>query len=417
MVQTLDGIAPYLKKILYISYDGMTDPLGQSQVIPYLKELSKEAYQVTLLSVEKKDRLKKNGQQVQLLLESAGIKWETLTFTTQPPILSKLADQRRLNRKAKRLHRENNFDMVHCRSYVAAEAGSKLARASGIPFLFDMRGFWVDERVDSGHWNLRNPLYRFFYKLYKKKEKKYLQQSAHIISLTQKGKEELVNAYNVPADKVSVIPCCADLTHFDYMKINDEQKKHVKKSLNITDDNKILSYLGSLGGWYMTDEMLDFFSTMKNKLSGIIFLFITLDSKDYIINKAESKGINASCIRVQPANRDEVPLYLSISDWSIFFIKDVYSKKASSPTKQGEIMAMGIPVICNDIGDTGKIVKAAGAGIVIEKFNVAEYEKTVALLSNQQFNNKENIRRSAFDYYDLQNGVAIYRKIYSQLMK
>jgi glycosyltransferase involved in cell wall biosynthesis len=187
--------------------------------------------------------------------------------------------------------------------------------------------------------------------------------------------------------------------------------------LNITDDNKVLSYLGSLGGWYMTDEMLEFFAAVKAKIPNTVFLFITHDNKEEIIKRAGAKRINAADIRVQPASRNEVPLYLSISDWSIFFIKDVYSKKASSPTKQGEIMAMGIPVICNDIGDTGKIVKEAGAGIVIEKFNIAEYEKTVELLASQQFNNKENIRRSAFDYYDLQNGVAIYRGIYNQLMK
>ncbi len=30
--------------ILYISYDGMTDPLGQSQVLPYLKGLAKKGY-------------------------------------------------------------------------------------------------------------------------------------------------------------------------------------------------------------------------------------------------------------------------------------------------------------------------------------------------------------------------------------
>lgn len=41
------------KKILFISYDGMTDPLGQSQVIPYLQGLSKQGYEIFLLSCEK----------------------------------------------------------------------------------------------------------------------------------------------------------------------------------------------------------------------------------------------------------------------------------------------------------------------------------------------------------------------------
>ena len=415
MVQTLDGIEPYLKKILYISYDGMTDPLGQSQVIPYLKELVKEDYQVTLLSVEKKDRLEKNGQQVRSLLDSSGIKWETLIFTTQPPILSKLIDQRKLNRKAKQLHRENNFDMVHCRSYVAAEAGSRLAKSAGIPFLFDMRGFWVDERVDSGLWNLKNPLFNFFYKIYKKKEKKYFAVSSHIISLTEKGKKELIDTYKVPAAKITVIPCCADLAHFDYRRISKEDVDNIKKQLSIREGVRVLSYLGSLGGWYMTGEMLDFFKTLQRQIPSAIFLLITHDNKEQLLQKVEAKGIARDAVRVIPAGRNEVPGLLSVSDWNIFFIKDAYSKKASSPTKQGEVMAMGIPVICNDIGDTGKIVEESAAGILVKSFQQAELEAACHRLLAFHVN-KAAIREAAFKYYDLARGAELYKKVYSDLL-
>ena len=43
-------------KVLYISYDGMTDPLGQSQVLPYLEGLAKKNYAITLISFEKEER-------------------------------------------------------------------------------------------------------------------------------------------------------------------------------------------------------------------------------------------------------------------------------------------------------------------------------------------------------------------------
>jgi glycosyltransferase involved in cell wall biosynthesis len=393
----------------------MTDPLGQSQVIPYLKELAKDGYQLTLLSVEKKDRLQKNGKQVKLLLDAAGIKWETLIFTTQPPLLSKLLDQRKLNRKAKQLHQENKFDMVHCRSYVAAEAGSKLAKATGIPFLFDMRGFWVDERVDSGLWNLKNPLYNFFYKIYKKKERRYFAVSSHIISLTEKGKEELKNTYQVPANKITVIPCCADLAHFDYRRISSPEIDSTKEVLNIPADTKVLSYLGSLGGWYMTDEMLEFFKILQQQIPSAIFLLITHDNKEQLLQKVEAKGIAKDAVRVIPAGRNEVPGLLSVSDWNIFFIKDAYSKKASSPTKQGEVMAMGIPVICNDIGDTGKIVEESAAGILVKSFQQAELEAACHRLLAFQIN-KAAIREAAFKYYDLARGAELYKKVYKDLL-
>ncbi len=393
----------------------MTDPLGQSQVIPYLRELTKLGYQFTLLSVEKKERMEKNGEQLRQILSDAGIRWETISFTAKPPVFSKIYDQLRLNAKAAQLHRSEKYDLIHCRSYVAAAAGLKLQEKYNVPFLFDMRGFWVDERVDSGLWDLNNPLYKRFYNIYKKKEKKYFESSTHIISLTNKGKEELVNNYQVAAEKISVIPCCADLQHFDYREINKTKQQELRSALQIDNSRQVLSYLGSLGGWYMTNEMLDFFKVLKEKIPAAIFLFITHDKKEEILKIATAKGIAPEDIRVQPAGRSEVPLFLSISDWSIFFIKDLYSKKASSPTKQGEIMAMGIPIICNDIGDTGLIVKESGVGVVIDKFDQTAYLQIVDQMEGLLKSNKEQARYYASKYYDLNSGVAIYNKVYQQI--
>jgi len=406
-----------LTKVLYISYDGMTDQLGQSQVIPYLRELTKHGYSFTILSVEKKRKLERFGAEIGKMLSDLGIEWKKLMFSQGLSILSKLYDQWRVNSKAEQLYKEKKFDMVHCRSYIAAEAALKLKNKFSVPFLFDMRGFWVDERVDSGQWNLKNPLYKFFYKLYKKKEKKYLESSAHIVSLTNKGKEELVNVYHIQENKISVIPCCVDLNHFNYEKISNQQKQRIREQLEIPHNCKVISYLGSLGGWYMTDEMLDFFKVVREGIPNIIFLLITHDEKEKILALAAAREINSSAIRIQPASRNEVPLYLSVSDWSIFFIKDAYSKKASSPTKQGEIMAMGVPIICNDIGDTGKIIRESGAGLIINQFNNDDYNKAISDMNDLLHLKRENLRAAALKYYNLDDGISVYRDVYKEILE
>ncbi|MBK8698212.1 MAG: glycosyltransferase [Saprospiraceae bacterium] len=402
------------KKVLYISYDGMTDPLGQSQVLPYLAGLSKEGYEFTLLSFEKKKRYMVSGQIIQSLCDKHAIKWVPLFFSSRPPFLSKLYDQWKMKRMVVKLQQKQQFDFTHCRSYVAAAAGLKLYKKYQVPFLFDMRGFWVDERVDNGQWDLKKPVYRFFYKLYKKKEKNYFREAKHIISLTERGKEELVTAYSIPAGKISVIPCCADLEHFDYHKVDVQEREALKAKLGINATDKVISYLGSLGGWYLTDEMLDFFKVLKAAVPEARFLFITHDAKEVITRKAIGRNIQPSDILVQAASRKEVPLLLSLSNWSIFFIKDAYSKKASSPTKQGEIMAMGIPIICNDIGDTGQIVEKSGSGLVVKRFTNEGYEAVVAKLNVLNSMDRNKIRESAFAYYDLQQGVHTYGEVYKE---
>ena len=404
------------KKVLYITYDGMTDQLGQSQILPYLEILAKEGYQITLISAEKKERLKKEKHIIEELLSKSGIRWEPIMFTSTPPVLAKMLDQWKLSRKAAKLYKKEKFDFIHCRSYVPVAAAIRLHHRYGVPYLFDMRGFWVDERVDNGQWNLKNPFYSRLYKIYKKKERAYLKHAKHIVTLTLKGKNELVQVYKVPAEKISIIPCCADLCHFDYNRISDEEKAGVKEKLGIRRQDKVLSYLGSLGGWYLTDEMLDFFKVFKTKFSDAVFLFITHNNKEEITRRAASKGIDGSSIRVTPAGRKEVPSFLSISNWSIFFIKDAYSKRASSPTKQGEIMAMGIPVICNDIGDTGKIVEDTRSGVVIKGFEKKYYEEVTDYLFHNHVFDKGRIRSSTFQYYDLRHGGEAFKQIYRQII-
>ena len=124
------------KKVLFISYDGMTDQLGQSQVIPYLKALTKQGYSFHILSVEKKKRLEERGALIRGILQEAGIRWTTLLFSTRPPLLSKIYDQWKLNRKAAAICREEKISLLHCRSYVPAAAGKKIAKRTGSPEWF-----------------------------------------------------------------------------------------------------------------------------------------------------------------------------------------------------------------------------------------------------------------------------------------
>jgi hypothetical protein len=97
-----------------------------------------------------------------------------------------------MQRSAVELYKRKQFDAVHCRSYVAAEIGLLLKRRYGVKMIFDMRGFWADEKVDNGQWNLRNPFYKKLYRFYKKKENAFLLGADAIISLTEKAKFQLL---------------------------------------------------------------------------------------------------------------------------------------------------------------------------------------------------------------------------------
>jgi len=405
-----------LKKVLYISYDGLTDPLGQSQILPYLKELSKHGFAFTILSFEKKNRFQKEKELVRDSIGSSPIKWIPLWFTSSPPVLSKIYDRGQLRKRTLQLHRAEKFDMIHCRSYVSAEMGLYLKKKCGIKFLFDMRGFWADEKVDNGQWNLNKYLYKFIYSYYKKKEREFLLNADSIITLTGASKNYLLSKPGYKNLNIEVIPCCADFDHFDFHKVLAAEINDLRHRLQIPDSARIISYLGSVGGWYMTNEMFSFFKILMTNVPEYVMLIMTKDDAEKVKSEALRVGIPGSKVFVAYSNRERLPQFMALSNCSIFFIKNSFSKMASSPTKHGELMAMGIPVICNNIGDTGNIVNNTGTGIIVDTFSNDSFQEVVNKIGDMEKIDKEYVRDCGKKTFDLHSGVEKYLREYNRIL-
>jgi len=404
--------------ILYISYDGMTDSLGQSQVIPYLKGLSEFGYIIYLISFEKKEAFAKNKDLISKILKEKNIVWYPLKYTAKPPVISTLWDVFKMKKQARILQKNIHFDIVHCRSYIAALAGLWLKEKYGVKFLFDMRGFWVDERVDGGIWALKNPIFRLIFHYYKKKEIQFFINADHTISLTEKAKIELGRWLNLKSIPISVIPCCSDLNHFNFSLINHELMIQKRKETGINSTDFVVSYLGSLGTWYLTEEMMLFFKRLKLIYKNAKFLLITPDKEDIINDLANKNNINKNDLIIRKASRNDVPIYLSLSNISIFFIKQAYSKIASSPTKMGEILGMGIPVITNSgIGDVDEIIESSKCGILIKNFNDKDYDYAINKIDKLIKSDKNIFVKASLKYFSLENGVKRYNEVYKKLLK
>jgi len=404
-----------MKKILYITYDGLSDPLGQSQILPYIKGLADQGYQFTILSFEKKDRYNIEKETLEKLTDESNIKWVPLWFTSKPPLLSKFYDAIQMRNKAFQLQRSEGFDMVHCRSYVAADVGLKMKKKFGIKFFFDMRGFWADEKKDGGSWKMDSPIFKRVYAYYKKKEGEYLQNADYIVSLTNAGKKEMLTwPYYNSQVPIGIIPCCADMNHFSLT--DHDQKIKGREILGIEKNKLVFSYLGSLGTWYMIDEMLQLFKKVKAVYNNAFFLFVTPSDPKLILTRLAANEINENDIKIIEARRPQVPVYIKASDINISFIKPVYSKISSSPTKLGEVLSMGIPVISNSgVGDVETIINEIGGGFIFHQFSEAEYKELIDYIPQLLNKNPKEIREKAVAVYSLSKGIDLYTKSYQTI--
>ncbi len=260
-------------------------------------------------------------------------------------------------------------------------------------------------------------MFKKIYNHYKTKEKEFLLNADAIVSLTNAAKNELYKNSAYSHLQIDVIPCCADLNHFNYERVEPNVSARLREELGISTKNKVLLYLGSIGGWYMTKEMFSYFHCLLDVHPEFVMLVLTKDDPDLVKNEAQKSGIPNNKIIVLYAARNVLPEYINIADCSIFFIRPTFSKIASSPTKHAELMGMGVPVICNDIGDTGRIIEKTNSGIVIKEFSNGEYRSNVKKTEQLLTVKKEQIRDCAFEYFDLHRGVETYRQVYKKALK
>lgn len=404
--------------ILYISYDGITDPLGQSQILPYLLGLANKGYAFTLLSLEKPEQYKTNALVIQDLLKNTPVNWVPLTYSTKKGISTKLKNNRTLRKKAFELIQTNSINLIHARSYPASIIAQKLAKKFKLPYIFDMRGFWADERIDGNIWSLKKPHHKFLYNYFKRKEKELLKTSTHVISLTRAAKDYLcLNFKNyVNKEKITVIPCCADLNHFNLLN-KHANREAVRNKLSINPQQPVMIYLGSIGTWYLLSEMIDFFKLYLDSNPNAIFLLVTQNDPLLAEKLFALKMVSPSNYRITSAQRMEVPSFIHAADTAIYFIKPAFSKMASSPVKLAEFMGCGLPVIANSgIGDIDLQATENDQLITINKLDINGYTKAINQLNSLTVNAESN-RSFAINNYSLDMGIERYLAVYNSILQ
>lgn len=407
------------RQVLYISYNGMLQPLGQSQVIPYLKGLAAEGYEFTLLSFEREEAYSDAGReqcaQLKQQLAQANIDWHWLRYHQRPSLPATAYDVWAGIGFGKRLARSRSFAIVHARSHIPATMALQLKKQTGAKMIFDIRGLLADEYVDAGHWRKGSVAYR----LTKKAEAEAMLHADGVVTLTERI-WPIIREWNglrgreVPHE---VIACCADLQKFSFSR---EARAERRRTLGV-EDRFVVVYSGSIDGWYLTEEMADFFATLRREKSNAFLLWLTQSRHERIRALMKSREIEDQDYRIVSSSPPDVPAYLAAGDAGLAFIKPCFSKLASSPTKYAEYLGCGLPLIINaGVGDSDALVTEHNAGVLINDFTQADYLKAIKDLTpflDQPDQTRERLRRVAERLFDLQSvGVAAYARLYQRLL-
>lgn len=330
-------------RILYLSLNGMSEPLGRSQVLEYLFEIG-TLYDVTILSCEKPDLLR---HEPGLEKEIAGrnIGWKHIYYSNRFGLVSALVLFVRFAGAAIVLSVLKKPRILHARSLIPAGVAIVVKSILRQKVVFDIRGFFVDEKVDSSGLKKNSLLFRVL----KSFERRVYRGSDHIITLTRRAKDIVSREYGIAQNLITVIPTCANTRLFKH--VSGEDKAALRRKLGLPNGTIIIHH-GQVQGWYDFESEVRLFKAVHDRDGEVVFLLLNRGQQEYIETVFHQFNIPQEAYLIRRVDFSEVYLYLNVCDISLFFIPPTYSKQASHPTKFAENAACRLFSVTNSgIGD------------------------------------------------------------------
>jgi glycosyltransferase involved in cell wall biosynthesis len=399
-----------VSRFLYLCYFGLREPLVQTQVLPYLRELAgKGGLKPTLLTFEPDYRKAWTQEALahqRAQLEADGIRWLSLPYHKRPSLPATAYDIIAGAWKAARLVRQDGIEVLHARAHIPLAMALLAQRLSACRLVFDIRGLMAEEYADAGVWRETSLPFR----LIKWLERKGLKRADQIVVLTERMRAWLVEQGLALAERIEVIPCCVDFQRF--AEASDE------KSASTTNRFEIV-YAGSVTGLYMLEEMGRFFLALRSEEPRAFLRILTKSSAEDASVFLRRVGLDESDFRVGAVPASAVPLFLRGARLGISFRKPTFSQIAASPTKIPEYLAAGLPVVSNaGIGDTDELLESEAVGVIVRDLNAQGYAAAAlqALALTREPGMRAHCERVARERFDLVKiGGARYRKVYQRI--
>ncbi|MFP5481521.1 MAG: glycosyltransferase [Alphaproteobacteria bacterium] len=390
---------------LYLTRNGLLEPLGQSQVLAYLRGLSRD-YRITLITYEKDEDRADAVRMDAMRAECArlGIRWLPQRFRARPKVIAPALSMLRMVWLLRREVRGQGARLIHARSYIPAAVAMFVGRVTGVPFIFDMRALWPEELITAGRLRRGSLLHRAIVAA----ERACLRRAGAVVSLTHAAVDHLNRVYpaEMAGQRVAVIPTCADLDR-----------------CVPTDQRPSLRAIGCLGtvlsGWFRLDWLASFLFVAAERDPAAVFELTTRDDPARVRAAIDPDGRLGERLRIAPSAPEDVQRVLQGQTASVmFYAGGQVSELGRSPTRMAEILGCGLPVVANDgVGDVARIIRDYRVGVLAQgpdpQAMATAWSELMALLKDPDL--ALRCRKAAEEVFSLEAGTASYARLYHQL--
>lgn len=392
-----------MKRILFLSYWELGEPLNASCVFPFLRLLSErqDVSEIHLITLETaKDPLpvpaleigKVTVRQLKPPFRRPHLLGKAILFISSILFLS-------------RFIKKNGINLIIAKSSLAGALAEILRRTTGTPYNVELFEPHSQYMLECKEWTRSSMRYRFAHHM----EGLQMKHARFLLPPTANQQDDMVAA-GVPSAKVRVIPSIVPMEDFAFSQAD---RMRIRDLLGIPSHANAGIYVGKFGGMYYDEEAFLIFKKAFDHFSDLHLIVLSPMPAEHILPKAIQAGLVMDRFHLRSVPHAEVPAYLSAADFAFSMIRPAPSKRYQSPVKNGEYWANGLPFLMPDqVADDYKVLRQ-GAGGAIINWDLsgldASFEQLKAIL--QRPDHRETIRALALEHRSLDIARRVYEEV------
>lgn len=275
-----------------------------------------------------------------------------------------------------------HYSLIHANFFMSAMVAMGIKKELDIPFVVTFHALGHVRRIHQAEKD-KFPAERLTI------EEEAVKQADHIIAECPQDLEDLVNYYNAPRHKITIIPCGFSATEFHPI-----DKECARKIAGLPQNEHLILQLGRMVPRKGVDNVIRALGCLKQTNKPVRLVIVggeheelnEQNSPEYarLLNIVREHNVESSVIFAGRKNRDRLKYYYAAAD--VFITTPWYEPFGITPL---EAMACGTPVIGSNVGGVKYSVADGETGLLVPADDPeALAEKICELVNNDDLRNR-----------------------------
>jgi len=292
-------------------------------------------------------------------------------------------------------------------------AALRVARASGLPVVYEMRASWEDAAVDHGTTTEGSLRYRLSRAL----ETWTLRRADHVTTICEGLEQDILVRGGIDKSKVTVIPNAVNTEAFPLIEAPDAE---LQRELGLG-DSFTLGFLGSFYGYEGLDTLLQAMPRILQREPRTRLLLVGGGFEEERL-KAQTQrlGLGQHVLFAGRVPHAAVARYYSLVDLLVFPRKSIRLTETVTPLKPLEAMAQGRLLIASDVGGHRELIRDGRTGFLFKPDDPAALAAAVGRVLDERARWSE-VRAAGRQFVEEERtwraSVARYRPVYERLTR